>query len=420
MEFDLFCSLAQTPRAGLLPDHAVLLREFLDQAVLADRSGFGCVWVAESHFSLTTQKDHPSPVMSHWTGEMGLNTDICQLAAQVFARTERIEVGSAVMNIVAGGPVAAAERVAGFLAWHGLDPGETRRLNVGFASGRFDHVNRTFGIVPRNDAEASSWSLVKTALLQEAGEVFVRLLSGEAIGSADVTPPTLHLSSFPVAAAFDALRAVPGAAVDGEDDRVHVPHRWQFGRTRLVPDFRPELLGLYAGTHVPALQDHFNRFAPVRVFNLSITAPAVIEQTHERMATSYHWAGGPWRRPYMPRTVLVFVNADPLLSPRSQREAAHATADEVLRGYWAAMEGTIDPQRLAGSASNAVIGNPADVAEQLSTRFHRDERLMLWFDFFRPSGDAVLEEMAVFAEQVRPHLLDLIEQPARLDDRAGV
>lgn len=419
MEFDLFCSLAQTPRAGLLADHAVLLREFLDQAVLADRCGFGCVWVAESHFSLSTQKDHLSPVMGHWAGEMGLNTDICQLAAHVFSRTEQIEVGSAVMNIVAGGPVAAAERVAGSLAWHGLDPRETRRLNVGFASGRFDHVNRTLGVVPRNKAEESSWSQVKTALLQEAGEVFVRLLSGEAISSADVTPPTLHRSSFPVAEAFEALRAVPGAVVDGDDDRVHVPHRWQFERTRLVPDFRPELLRLYAGTHVPALQDHFNRFAPVRVFNLSITAPAVIQQTHDRMATTYHRAGGPWRRPYMPRTVFVFVNADPLLSPRFQREAAHATADEVLRGYWAAMEGTIDPQRLAQSTSNAVIGNPADVAEQLFTRFDRDDRLMLWFDFFRPSGDAVLEEMAVFADQVRPILLDRMEHHDSLADRVG-
>lgn len=414
MEFDLFCSLAQTPRVGVLADHAVLLREFLDQAVLADRCGFGCVWVAESHFSLGTQKNHRSPMMSHWTGEMGLNADICQLAAQVFRRTGQIDVGSAVMNIIAGGPVAMAERVASSLAWHGLDPRETRRLNVGFASGRFDYVNRTFGVVPRNAAEAASWAQVKTALLQEAGEAFVRLLSGEAISSADVTTPTLHRSSFPAPGAFDALRAVPGAAVDVDDDRVRVPHRWQFEQTRLVPDFRPELLRLYAGTHVPALQDHFNRFAPVRVFNLSITAPAVIDQTHEHMATTYHEAGGPWRRPYMPRTVFVFVNADPQLTPQSQREAAHATADEVLRGYWMAMEGTIDPQRLAQSASNAVIGNPDDVAEQLCERFDRDDRLMLWFDFFRPSGDAVLKEMAVFADRVRPIVLD------RLDQRSGV
>ena len=54
---------------------------------------------------------------------MGLNTDIFQLAHKVFACTERIEVGSAIMNILCnGGPVAAAERTRAFLALHGLDP----------------------------------------------------------------------------------------------------------------------------------------------------------------------------------------------------------------------------------------------------------------------------------------------------------
>jgi hypothetical protein len=61
-------------------------------------------------------------------------------------------------------------------------------------------------------------------------------------------------------------------------------------------------------------------------FNLSITAPEVIERTHERMRAAYHPAGGPWRREYMPRTTFVFLNGRPGLSPERQRAEASAEA----------------------------------------------------------------------------------------------
>ncbi|MDN5856907.1 MAG: luciferase, partial [Actinomycetia bacterium] len=83
---------------------------------------------------------------------------------------------------------------------------------------------------------------------------------------------------------------------------------------------------------------------------------------------------------------------------------AQARAEMALTSYWIAMDGTLDPARLADSSSNAVVGNPADVARQLRERFHPDDRVMLWFDFFRPSGETVLEEMTIFAEQVLPRL----------------
>ncbi|MDN5913817.1 MAG: LLM class flavin-dependent oxidoreductase [Pseudonocardia sp.] len=404
MDFDVFCSLARTPRDGVLPDEATLLGELLDQAVLADQLGFGCLWVAEAHFSIQAQKAHDRPVMPHWDGEVGLNPDICQLAGAVFARTRRLEVGSAIMNIVGPGPLIAAERVSNFLAWHGLDLSESRRMNVGFASGRYDFVNRTYGLVPRSPAEAAAWSRIRGALLQEAAEIFVRLLQGEELSADDVAPPTLSRTAVGDPELFDALRVAPGGAVPGDEEHVAVARRWSFDRTRLVPGFRPELLQLYAGTHLPSLQAYLNRFAPVRVFNLSITKPEDIERTHERMVDVYHPAGGPWRRPYMPRTVFVFLNGDPRLTGRSQRAAAQARAEMALTSYWIAMDGTLDPARLADSSSNAVVGNPADVARQLRERFHPDDRVMLWFDFFRPSGETVLEEMTIFAEQVLPRL----------------
>ncbi|MGX6603282.1 LLM class flavin-dependent oxidoreductase [Micromonosporaceae bacterium Da 78-11] len=402
MRFDVFCSIAQTPRAdGTLPDHADLLREFLDQAGAADDLGYGCLWAAESHFSTRTQQGNSVPAVPHWTGEIGLNTDTLQLAGQVFARTRRIDVGSAIMNIVAcGGPVPAAERVAAALGWHGLDPDERRRLRLGFAGGRFDFIGRTTGVVPRDEAEELAWRQVRSAVTAEAAEIFVRLLAGAELAGSDVTPSRLTPAMFRERADFDAVARVAG--VTGES--VPLAPRWSFERTRVLPGFRPELLRLVAGVHDHALQVHLNRYAPVQVFNLSITAPAVIEATHDRMRAAYHPAGGPWQREHMPRTVFVFLDATPGWSEDKRRRRATERAESTLAAYWRAMDGTVDPAKVAGSAGNALVGSPADVADQIADRFHPQDRLMLWFDFFADAGDTVTTAMADFRHQVVPLL----------------
>jgi alkanesulfonate monooxygenase SsuD/methylene tetrahydromethanopterin reductase-like flavin-dependent oxidoreductase (luciferase family) len=394
MEFDIFCSLARTPVGGRLPDEATVLRDFLRQAEAADRLGYGTLWVAESHYSIQLQKTHRRPVVPHWQGDIGLNTDICQLAAQVFARTRRIEVGSAIMNIVGnGGPLPAAERVATALSWHGLDPGEHRKLYVGFAGGRFDYINRLTGVVPRAGWEERAWPQVRTAALREATEVFLRLLTGEGLSSADVEPPRLRRDDFPDDAAWDDARRGAGA----RGDEIVVPRRWEFERTALVPaDWRRELWQPVLGSHDPWLQVRANDIAPVRVFNLSITPPEVIEATHERMRRAFHPAGGPWRRGYLPRTTLVFVDAD--------RARAHERATAALGAYWHALEGTLDPARLRRDVRNALIGTPGDVAAQITERFHPDDRLMLWFDFFDHDGDRVIDGMTAMMEEVVPRL----------------
>lgn len=406
MNFDVFCSLSQTPRAGgHLPSHAQVLNEFLDQAVLADELGFDCVWAAESHFSSEVQKRHARPVVTHWTGEIGLNTDICQLAAQVFPRTRRIEVGSAIMNIVAnGGPIPAAEKVATALAWHGLDEAENRRLHLGFATGRFDFINATTGIRPRTSWEEVTWRQVKTSILKEASEIFVRLLEGETISSDDVPEHPLERRMFPSPADFERLVELAGAGGGDGDGTVSLPRRWTFESTRIIPEFRRPLLQLVAGTHDPDLPAHLNRFAPVRVFNLSITPSSIIDQTHERMAACYHPSGGPWLRSYMPRTVLVFLNAEPALDAAARRARAREHAETALAAYWRALDGTIDESKVLSSADNAVVGGPEDIAEQLAERYHPDDRLMLWFDFFAQSGEQVTSAMRQFQEQVVPLL----------------
>src|SRR5438874_13693239 len=111
MEFDIFFSICQTEVHGYLPSEQVMLENFFEQIELADRLGFGTAWVAESHLSTEVQKTNPGAVIPHFVGEIGLNTDILQLAHRVFARTRRIGVGSAILNILCnGGPVAHAER----------------------------------------------------------------------------------------------------------------------------------------------------------------------------------------------------------------------------------------------------------------------------------------------------------------------
>ena len=72
-------------------------------------------------------------------------------------------MGSAVMRsiLASGGPIAQAERVGSFLALHGLDPEESRRLHIGFSAGRFEFMARPYGIVPRNPLEEAAWPVLR-------------------------------------------------------------------------------------------------------------------------------------------------------------------------------------------------------------------------------------------------------------------
>src|SRR5690606_10556160 len=131
----------------------------------------------------------------------------------------------------------------------------------------------------------------------------------------------------------------------------------------------------------------------------SITEPQVIEDTHRRMEKAYHAKGGPWRRGYMPRTVFVFLNEEAGLTPDSRRAAAQAEAQAALGAYWTALEGTLDPRKVQSAANNALIGNAEDVALQIRERFHPQDRLMLWFDFFNHDSERVIRNMRAFRER---------------------
>jgi alkanesulfonate monooxygenase SsuD/methylene tetrahydromethanopterin reductase-like flavin-dependent oxidoreductase (luciferase family) len=443
LQFDVFFSISQTPVDGRKPSEREMLANFFQQVEAADRLGFGVAWVAEAHLSTEVQKRNRKPVVPHWEGEVGINCDIVQTAGAVFRRTKRIEVGSAVLNLLCnGGPVAHAERLAYFLSLHGLDPSEKRRLHVAFSAGRFDFQNRAYGVDPETDLEkAMPFGLWKGKVFEEAAEIFARLLSGETLCSDDVALRTVTRADFRsdtdweeariAAGKAGAVRARPAsapnepqipqisqnqtkpqsasfgksaAALAGQPEIV-LPKRFVFEHLKIVPhDFRRELLQLVVGSHDPGVQALVNKFLPAHVANLSITPSSTIEATHERMRKAFNPAGGPWKRSYMPRTVLVFINEETGLTPEQRRSAAQAEARKALTAYWHALDGTLDPKKVSEASDNAVIGTADDVAKQLAERYHADDRLMLWFDFFNHDSARVVRNMEAFMTKVAPRL----------------
>jgi alkanesulfonate monooxygenase SsuD/methylene tetrahydromethanopterin reductase-like flavin-dependent oxidoreductase (luciferase family) len=383
MELDIFFSISQTEVDGFVPDERTMLANFFEQVELADELGFGTAWVAESHLSTEVQKMNPGAVIPHFVGEIGLNTDILQLATRVFARTKRIGVGSAILNILCnGGPIAHAERIKTFLALHGLDPNEQRILTIGFASGRFPFINIPYGIVPRNATEEAAWPVMKNKIFEEATEIFLRLLRGEVLSSDMIEPRFLRRSDFRSDA--DWQRVSP------DNREIPVEPRWRFPNLKIVPqEGRMELLRLMIGSHDPATQILANQFLPVGVFNLSITPGDEIEKTNERMREHYQ---GVWQRRLMPRTVLVFIDDD------SSRAAS--AARKALENYWRALEGTLDEEKVRRATNNALIGTPDEIVKQVRARFDPEDRLMLWFDFNNHDSKAVMKSMKDFMTKV--------------------
>ncbi len=418
-----------------------MFSNWLEQVEAADRLGFGVAWLAESHLSSETQKRNKHPVVPHWEGEIGLNCDMLQSAHAIHARTQHIQVGSAVMNILqGGGPIAHAERIAYFCSLEALRP-EPRPIHVGFSAGRFDYMNRAHGYVPRNDLEkAIPYPFLKGKIFHEATEIFCRLLAGETISSQDIPartiteaecrtlddwkriraagqaagalqwrPPTPRFA--PTAAGGSGKSIIPddtkeqvGRSEEREEvEHVVLPKRFEFEELTVVPkEWNRSLLHLVAGSHDPSIPALANQFLPCMVANLSITPPEVIERTHAIMRDVFHPDGGPWKRAHMPRTVMVFLNEEDGLDYEERRAAAQAEAKKALSAYWNALTGTIDPEKIEHAADNAVIGNAEDVAAQIRDRFHPDDRLMLWFDFFNHDSARVIRNMEAFQDKVIP------------------
>jgi len=412
MDFDIFLSIAQTPVEDLTPDEDTMFHNFFEQLKAADELGFGTAWVAQAHLSTEVQKMNKNPVVPHWEGEVGLCTDFFQLAHLMFTKTEKIHVGSAVMSLLThGGPVGIAERVGAFLALHGMNKDEKRKLRIGFSAGRFEFMARPYGIVPRDIVEEAAWPALRGQIFGEACEIFLRLLNGEIVNSNTVRKTMLTRSNF---RSDEDWNKVQKAAIDRDSlskapDSITIPNRYVFEDVKNIPQaWNRNLLDLILGSHDPQLQKEVNEFRPVKVFNLSITPPELIEATHDRMTKHYHSDGGSWKRNYMPRTLMVFVNDEPGLSDSEKTKAAKEEAEQSLSSYWGALEGTIDPMKVSKAADNSVIGNVEEVAQQIAERFHPEDCVMAWFDFFNHDSPRVIRNMEAFMNKVVPRVEELI------------
>lgn len=413
MEHDIFFSISQTPDAsGYMPTEKQMMANYFEQLECADQLGFGVGWIAQAHLSTEIQKQNSKPVVPYWQGEVGLCTDFPQLALESFRRTTSIEIGCAVISILAsGGPIAQAERIANVLSLHGFDDQEQRKLNIGFSAGRFEFMARPYGIVPRDAIEEASWPALRGQIFLEAGEIFLRLLRGEVISSNDIRTTVLNRSLFRSDEDWQHVQSVAMEVrgLDAPPEEVVIDNRYSFEDLKIIPqDFRRELLEVVAGTHDPTAQLFFNSVHPVKVFNLSITNPEVIEATHERMREHLHAEGKPWQRRDMPRTSFVFLNDEEGLSPEQRSQAAQHEAQEALGAYWNALEGTIDPNKVNNAANNALIGNVEEVAQQIVERFHPDDRIMAWFDFFNHDSARVCRNMTAYMHKVAPRVEALL------------
>ncbi len=407
MEHDIFFSISQTPdHEGHIPSEQTMFKNYFQQLTLADELGFGVGWIAQSHLSTETQKSNSRPVVPHWKGEVGLCTDFPQLAMESFRQTSRIEIGSAVVSILAsGGPIAQAERIANTLQLLAVK-GDERKLHVGFSAGRFEFMARPYGIVPRTPTEEAAWPALRGQIFLEASEIFLRLLRGDVVHSDEIRSTVLTRDNFRSDGDWEKVQNAHGS----KDDSITIDRRYVFEDIRIVPNkFDRTKLVLVAGTHDPKAQIFVNKYLPVRVFNLSITQPEVIDATHERMRQCFHSDGGQWKRSDMPRTSFVFLNDEDGLTSEEQRSAAQNEADLSLSAYWNALEGTIDPSKVQNAAQNALIGNVEDVAQQLVERFHPQDRVMAWFDFFNHDSDRVCRNMRAYMEKVVPRVEELLK-----------
>lgn len=406
MNFDLFLSICQTEVDGSTPNEKQMFLNFFDQIRLADQLGFETAWVAETHLSCQVQKENPGAVIPQFKGEIGLNTDILQLAHKVFAETRQIHVGSAIRNIICnGGPIAHAEAVRTFLTLHGLKEGEKRKLHLGFAAGRFPFSNTPYGFYPKTDLEKAGWDVIKNKYFQEATEIFLRLLTGERLSSRQIADRYLDEKEFRNPQDWQRCEQIAKSEGRLQGGRIRLDHHWNFEKVGVIPFEAPlDLLELTIGSHDPETQILANQICPVGVFNLSITPADVIEDTHQRMAKAYNARGGSWNRALMPRTVLLFIDDSPGLSEVEKSAKARHEARRAWENYWKAMEGTLDPKKIESAVENSISGNPEEVLLKISEKYHKDDRLMLWFDFNNHNSFSINKSMVTFMEKVAPRL----------------
>ena len=194
-------------------------------------------------------------------------------------------------------------------------------------------MSRPYGIVPRNEIEELAWPALRCQIFAEASEIFLRLLNGEVIASSDIRKTNLTRENFYTDQDWKniQLKAKEINQLDILPDVIEIPRRYEFEQIKTIPqNWRRELLNVVIGSHDKKIQIEANKWRPVQVFNLSITPPHIIEETHQRFSKYYHKSGGLWKRSMMPRTIMIFINDEENLSSEERSYAAKEEAKNAL------------------------------------------------------------------------------------------
>ena len=159
-----------------------------------------------------------------------------------------------------------------------MDPGESRRLHIGFSAGRFEFMARPYGIVPQNAVEEAAWPALRGQIFAEASEIFLRLLNGEVVSSDMVSPTVLTRENFRSDQDWEGVQKAAEAewGVNPSTSSIEFGNRYVFEEIKTIPqDWRRELLNLVLGSNDKKLHVDVNKFRPEQVFNLSIPPPHV-------------------------------------------------------------------------------------------------------------------------------------------------
>jgi alkanesulfonate monooxygenase SsuD/methylene tetrahydromethanopterin reductase-like flavin-dependent oxidoreductase (luciferase family) len=404
MFFDVFFSLNQTTVESIQPFEWQLLQSFFEQVEAADKLGYGVAWVAQHHFMWDLLKRTSKTTFPNYKGNIGLNSDILLLAPHIFSRTKNIEVGEVSRNLISdGGPIAHAQAVRTFMAFHAFGPFAHRRLHLGLSNGEYQFNSSPFWVSPRSDIEKAAWPALKKKIFAEALEVFLNLVSGYAwLSSSDVAAAELRGADFQSDEEWDRVRMLAGEV---HAEKISIPHQWSFERQAVIPqEVSLNSLRLYAGSHDASLQQMANRFMPCGVMDASLTSGEEIERTHKHMAEAYYFPKAPWQRSMLPRLTLVFLDTTSGLSAEEQSERARKKARRSLEMFWLAHAESLDLAAIETALKNALVGNASEVVGQLKSRYHQDDRLMLWFDFCNHNSKEVVANMAEFQRVVVPEI----------------
>ncbi|KFE68366.1 LLM class flavin-dependent oxidoreductase [Hyalangium minutum] len=402
MLFDIFHSVGTT---DWVRAERQVFEELLEQTRLAEQLGYTTMWLSESHYSSEPQKGHAEPVVPTYPGELGLSNDAPQLIQFLLDRTQRIGFGTAIYNIVGGngGPIRSAEAMRMLAFLNGLRD-TPRMLRIGVASGRFEFINRPFGVHPRDAEEKLLWKQYKRFVFLEALEIFLRLSNGETLSSEMLTPLTLGREHFDSDGEWERARKELARLSAGPlPERLPYRRRWNFEPIRLVPSLSPamrECQRFVLGSADPLAREIGCKFADLDIFNLSFTSAESLNALHREMTGRASAHGSVWHRGRLPRTALIFIDPD----QRRAEEAASRGMDIYLEG----MRGTLATPPKEALLAKALVGDAHAIREQLAEGgargFHREDCVMLWFEFTR-GHDEVLKQMRYFAQEVMPHFV---------------